>query len=408
MVVVVVISSVCVSLTSAASDLEWVTLDSAPGAMGEVGGAVVNDVLYIFGFPDAKVNAFDLVRGRWRALNATAPRLYADDHHSVQSFRGKLYVLGGLRGGSEGKVQIYDPSANQWTAGPDMPWPAGACSSAIVGDRIVVFGGLINQETRSVGNCGFFDPAQLRWSNCSALVFPHNHMAGGTDGTSVYTFGGRGGGSFNTVQKFDVAGNKWTSLTAVLPDGGRAGMGAAPFFDGEFYVMGGEGGTSIQFHDRVDIFNPTTGVWRAGPPLPQKRHGIAPIAYNGSIYVACGGSQQFAFAPTTSLFALRAKVTTTTSSTTTSTIVTTSTTKTSTSSSTSTTSTSDQTSIGSTPTESEDATTTSTEASTISDVETTSTSMATTQQQVAASDSASSASQLTFASILLILGVISN
>lgn len=306
----------CFSLDVAAADAEWSQLQSAPGAMGEVGAAVLNDVLYVFGHPDAQVNAFDLVAGRWRALNATAPRLFGGDHHTVQTFGGKLYVFGGLRGGSEGKTQIYDPSANRWSAGPDMPWAAGACSSARVGDRFIVFGGLINQESQSVGNCGVFDPVLARWSDCARLVFPHNHMAGGTDGASVFAFGGRGGGSrLDNVQRFDVAGNKWTSLAAApVPDGGRAGMGAAPFVNGEFYVMGGEGGTTSQFHDRVDIFNPTTNTWRAGPPLPQKRHGIAPIAYNGTIYVACGGSLQFAFAPTTTLFVLRSPATTTTSS----------------------------------------------------------------------------------------------
>jgi N-acetylneuraminic acid mutarotase len=308
--------------TAAAADLEWARLADAPGAMGEVGAAVLNDVLYVFGHPDARVNAFELLTGRWRALNATASRLFAGDHHTVQTFGNKLYVFGGLRGGAEGKVQIYDPVANRWTLGPDMPWASGASSSARVGDRFVVFGGLINQESQSVGNCGIFDPVAARWSDCARLVFPHNHMAGGTDGTAVFAFGGRGGSTrLDTVQRFDVTGNNWTSLTATaaVPSGGRAGMGAAPFVDGEFYVMGGEGGTSIQFHDRVDIFNPKTGQWRAGPVLPQKRHGIAPIAYNGSIYVACGGSVQFAFAPTTTLFVLRPKAPATTPSTSTST-----------------------------------------------------------------------------------------
>jgi N-acetylneuraminic acid mutarotase len=71
-------------------------------------------------------------------------------------------------------------------------------------------------------------------------------------------------------------------------------MGKAVFFNGEFYVIGGEtasgaGATSNLVYDRVDIYNPATNKWRLGTPMPTARHGIFPLLYNGGIYVAGGG-----------------------------------------------------------------------------------------------------------------------
>ncbi len=293
-------------------------MDSAPLAMGEVGAAILDDTLYVMGWTDAAalktaVNSFDLRKGRWRDVNATAPRLFGGDHHTVQAFGGKLWVIGGLRGGSEGKLQIYDAATNAWTLGPDLPWKAGACASALIGGKIVVTGGALSSDLAQNG-CAVLDPSAspLAWTACKALPSTgQHHMASGTDGTSLFVWGGRGFSPLDFAARFNPLADQWSSPAAArLPDGGRAGMGAAPFLDGRFFIMGGEGGTDAQFHDRVDIFDVATSTWSRGPALPRLRHGIAPVVHEGAIYVACGGSVQFAFAPTTTLFVLRPLATT--------------------------------------------------------------------------------------------------
>jgi N-acetylneuraminic acid mutarotase len=71
-------------------------------------------------------------------------------------------------------------------------------------------------------------------------------------------------------------------------------MGKAVFFNGEFYVMGGETADPTVpngVYSRVDIYNPTTNTWRLGIPMPVAHHGIFPVLYNNQIYVAGGGVQ---------------------------------------------------------------------------------------------------------------------
>ena len=71
-------------------------------------------------------------------------------------------------------------------------------------------------------------------------------------------------------------------------------MGKAVYYNGEFYVIGGEtlngtGATSNFVYNRVDIYNPTTNTWRLGSPMPTARHGIFPVLAGTKIYVAGGG-----------------------------------------------------------------------------------------------------------------------
>jgi hypothetical protein len=105
---------------------------------------------------------------------------------------------------------------------------------------------------------------------------------------------------FNHLQIYTIATNSWQSSSqpgsslAPLPVA-RGGMGTALFIAGEIYVIGGETPLSSPnappngVFTRVDIYNPTTNTWRAGPPLPEGMHGIYPVFDGSMIIIASGG-----------------------------------------------------------------------------------------------------------------------
>jgi hypothetical protein len=69
----------------------------------------------------------------------------------------------------------------------------------------------------------------------------------------------------------------------------RAGAGRALFWQGEFYVFGGEssllaGGIT----GRVDVFDPIELAWRQDAPLPTPRHGQGLAIFEGRIFVSGG------------------------------------------------------------------------------------------------------------------------
>jgi N-acetylneuraminic acid mutarotase len=220
---------------------------------------------------------------------------------------GKLYLFGGLTAGSDGKVQIFDPAAGVWSLGADMPFAAGSSSSALINGQVYVAGGIVGEHTTD--RLARYDATSNAWTELAPMPQGRNHTASGTDGQKFYVFGGRGPGSgdrnvttngFDTTQVYDPATDTWDSslnagsALAPLPQA-RGGMGKAVYLNGEFYVIGGEtltgaGATGDGVYDRVDVYNPATNAWRLDAPMPTARHGIFPVGYAGSIFVAGGGT----------------------------------------------------------------------------------------------------------------------
>src|SRR5262249_8115289 len=136
---------------------------------------------------------------------------------------------------------------NTWTRGADMPFAAGSSSSAVINDEIYVAGGIVNGDTTN--QVAVYDPRSDTWAMRSPMPPGRNHAASATDGALRYVFGGRIGpnavaNGFDTVQTYDPVADAWTSTEsgsglAPLPQA-RGGMGKAIYYDGEFYVLGGE------------------------------------------------------------------------------------------------------------------------------------------------------------------------
>jgi len=285
----------------------WDVAAPTPVALGEVAGGIIGGKMYLVGAGSGATIAYDIAAGRWGSATALAQRPYRGDHHAAEVVNGKLYLFGGLGGGSEGKVQIYDPLANRWTLGAPMPFAAGSSASAVIAGRVFVAGGIVGSATTT--RAASYNPVTNTWTEVAPMPRGRNHAASATDGVRLYVFGGRGPGSgdsnavadgFDTLQIYNPFRNTWfssavsTSTLRPMPQA-RGGMGKAVFYNGEFYVMGGEtltgaGATPLRVYDRVDVYNPVTNTWRlATTPLPTARHGIFPLLYAGRVYVAAGG-----------------------------------------------------------------------------------------------------------------------
>jgi N-acetylneuraminic acid mutarotase len=282
----------------------WRLATELPRPLGEVAAGIVGDSLFIVGQGSPFTMRYDLAAGVTERLASVRPAV--GNHHAAEVIDNRVWLFGGLDAGSGGVVQIFDPAAGTWTLGPPMPFAAGSSSSAVIGGRVYVAGGIVNRHTTSAA--AVFDPASGTWASIAPMPRPRNHTASGTDGSRFFVFGGRGPGSgddnvvangFDDVQIYDPQTNQWRvsdgtpGAPARLPQA-RGGMGKAVWLDGEFWVFGGEtedgpGATGQRVYARVDIYNPATNRWRAGPPMRRPRHGIFPVVHDGQIIVAAGG-----------------------------------------------------------------------------------------------------------------------
>jgi N-acetylneuraminic acid mutarotase len=275
----------------------WETNAPMPVALDEVSCGIIGGRLYVVGGGSPATLAFDLTTSQWTNLNA--PRPFPGNHHAAETFNGRLYLLGGIGGDSPSHVQIYNPALNTWSVGANMPYPAGSGGSALINGEIYIAGGIINGVT--INNVACYNPLLNTWTtNLASMPLARNHAAAATDGSLLYVFGGRppADGS-DTVQIYNPATDRWTSSSfpgstlSPLPQI-RGGMGKAVFFNGEFYIMGGEtftgsGATPQRVYNRVDIYSPVSNAWREGAPMLTARHGIYPVLDDIRIYVAGGG-----------------------------------------------------------------------------------------------------------------------
>jgi N-acetylneuraminic acid mutarotase len=208
-------------------------------------------------------------------------------------------------------VQVYDPARNTWSIGAAMPFAAGASSSAVIGGRVYVAGGVVGSSTTDRTAC--YDPKTNAWTELAPMPRGRNGAAAGTDGKRLFVFGGRGAGSgddgsladgFDTLQVYNPATNQWFSSAVAgsnlrpLPQP-RAGAGRAVYYKGEFYILGGEtltgagvnGATADGVYRRVDVYNPAKNTWRQGVPMSTARQGVYALLFSNRVYVAAGGTR---------------------------------------------------------------------------------------------------------------------
>jgi hypothetical protein len=297
------------TIQSTNSSGPWQTGPRLPLQTSEVSCGVINGVLYLVGGGNgsslSNTLSYNLSTGVWRSDSATRP--YVGDHHGAEVINGKFYLFGGINvfgpKVAAGKVQIYNPATNSWSLGASMPWACGSVNTAYINGKVYAAGGIVGNVT--VNTAAVYDPAANTWTPIASMPIGRNHAAAGTDGQKFYIFGGRTGPNattvgFDDVQIYDPASNTWQwsgqagSNIPLLPQK-RGGMGKAAFYNGEFYVMGGEttnsgtGQTANNVYNRVDVYNPVARTWRLEAPMPTARHGIFPVVGNGKILVAGGG-----------------------------------------------------------------------------------------------------------------------
>lgn len=298
----------------------WITGPPLPLSMTEMSCGWLGDNLYTTGMSNAYNPAisspmfvFNIVSNTWSNMNPDRP--YKGNHHAVEVFGGRMYLIGGFDANSSGQVQIYDPATNGWSVGAPAPYAAGSCCSAVINGKMYIAGGLVGVVSGvnngfSTNAAAVYDPVANTWASLPPMPFTVtngiNHAASATDGNKFYIFGGRDDDhepaiGYNTVQIYDPASNTWVtsndagSTLSPLPQA-RGGMGKAVYYNGDFYVMGGEtvsggtGATANNVYNRVDIYNLASNTWRLGTPMPTARHGIFPVLRGNRIYVVGGGA----------------------------------------------------------------------------------------------------------------------
>jgi serine/threonine protein kinase/N-acetylneuraminic acid mutarotase len=217
-------------------------------------------------------------------------------HAMAVTWRENPVVIGGWRTeGTDAKVatdRVWRVVNGRWTELPPLSQPRAAAAAAVVGDRIIVTGG-VNAAGELLNTTEIFDGNA--WKPGAPIPTPRQMSGAASDGNLVYVLGGTNGTSdLATVEAYDPAADKWTSLPEM--PGRRSDFGVA-YTDGRLVVAGGM--STGQVLSSVVALDLRTQSWNGLPDIGIARHGMAVAAVEKTVY-AMGGSTGAGDGPITS------------------------------------------------------------------------------------------------------------
>jgi N-acetylneuraminic acid mutarotase len=277
------------AIAPAVSSGTWATETPSGLPRREVSYVDVGSMMYLAGGQSPIQQAFDPVSHTWSTV---APLPESLDHIGAVALNGKVYYVGGLKGypgPSFGNVYVFDPGTNRVTSAAPLPLgrDRGAAGIAVYQGKIYLAGGF--HAGASVAFFDVYDPATNRWSALPPLPERRDHVSAAVIGNRMYVIGGRTFGKGQQPQNdaYDFTTRRWITGLAPLPTL-RSGAATA-VFGTEVVVIGGEGGGRT--FNQAEAYNTATNTWRELTPMPTSRHGIQAAMYDGSAYIADGGTK---------------------------------------------------------------------------------------------------------------------
>ena len=211
-------------------------------------------------------------------------------------------MLGGWRtDGANAKVatdQVWRVVNSRWVALPPLLQPRAAAAAAVVGDRIIVTGG-VDADGKVLNTTEVFDGSG--WKTAAPMPTPRQLLAATSDGKLVYALGGTNGtADLAAVEAYDPAADTWTGMPALAEP--RSDFGVA-VTDARLVAVGGTAaGRPVKSVSALDL---TTATWSDLPDLGTARHGLAVAAVGKSVYAIGGSTGAGEGQPTSSAEALK-------------------------------------------------------------------------------------------------------
>jgi N-acetylneuraminic acid mutarotase len=281
---------------------QWSTLPGPAETLQLPQSASLNGKLYVFGgygIPPGGSTAqalklaqvFDPATGAWKAIKSLPEARYGG---YAAAINGKIYIVGGQLAQSKisdfyTSVQEYDPIADTYTAKADAPAVATQGAGAVVGNKIILIGGLsIASNSLVYGGAMSYDASVDTWS-----VFVNStpyYAYGGTAtaiGNTIYYVGGQGNsGVMSSVNKGTISGSTtitWKATTDYpMPiTGASSGV-----FNGKLYVAGG---VSSDPTGVVYMYDDVTAKWKWHYSLPQATYDAGSMMTEGPAMYFAGG-----------------------------------------------------------------------------------------------------------------------
>ncbi|MBV8160244.1 MAG: protein kinase, partial [Acidimicrobiia bacterium] len=270
---------------------QWAAVANSPTPRQELASAVQGGVIWVLGGLNGnqstpKVEGFDPAANSWRA----GPELPLPLHHEMAAtYQGEIIVAGGWvpQNGVLNAMTsdaVYALRGGTWVALPHLKHARAAGAAAVAGNKLVVFGG--QADGKLVRQTEVWDGRS--WSDGPDLPTPRDHLAAASDGNFVYAVGGRqlsADRNVGDVDRYDPSAGSWTRLPDMPTPRGDLG---ASVIGGRLVAIGGESATEI--FPTVESFDISAQRWSGLPPMLTPRHGITAATVGDSVFALDGAT----------------------------------------------------------------------------------------------------------------------
>lgn len=290
------------TLPDAGPTFSWTEAAPCPVARFEANGVVIDGELWVMGgFISSaldvtrRVDIYDPNADSWRP----GPELPdAETHVGVVGVGSDIVLVGGFNGNVHARtttagVWRWSAASATWSPGPALPTARAAVAAALLGSSIHAAGGLAQDGNTDSGDHVVWDLAGPgAWTNAAPLANPRNHGGGAASTGLFFAVAGRHGwdevaGHDSAVDAFDPAAGTWTPRAPVPMARSEIGSATVAMPDGRLLVVGGSVAGQIPSGD-VLVYDPPRDSWSALPSLPQPLKGVVAARIGAKIVVTTG------------------------------------------------------------------------------------------------------------------------
>jgi hypothetical protein len=212
-------------------------------------------------------------------------------------WNGRIVVVGGLLqdGSASPQVDLYDPDADAWSAGPPLPVGLHHAGAGVLGDRVYVVGGYSGANWAPQAAVYSLGPGESQWRTEPALAGPRGALAVASTGGSLVAMGGVGSGDVVRTEVLEAGASTWRPGPDLAT---RREHLAATAAGGRSYAIAGRDGSLESNRDTVESLAAGEQAWRKEPSLNESRGGIgaasptirgAPLGPSGERPCVAGG-----------------------------------------------------------------------------------------------------------------------
>jgi hypothetical protein len=262
----------------------WETMAEMPTARIAVCLGVVNGKIYaIGGVANSGVTnvneVYDVATNTWTTVK---PMLKAESGFATAVYENKIYCFGWE------KNQVYDAVVDAWEMKTPSPTPRGGVSASVVNDKIYLIGGEDSYTWNGLPYAHHstlnevYDPATDSWTTLAPMLAEVVSCESAVVDDKIYVFG-----NGDATQIYDTQTNTWRYGPA-MPYSMSYGAAAATtgvYAPKRIYRIGGIGGALTQ------VFDPRTGTWITGVGMPTSRRFLSVAVVDDLLY-AIGGEDR--------------------------------------------------------------------------------------------------------------------